>query len=152
MPDLTPEQIAQADDMMLRGNMGIARMIAEHEQLWVLAEGRREALAARDARIAELEAEVKSLREVRGRDEWRLSLIEKDDVIERLRARIAELEAIKDRHYIAVEYWQRDLAEILGIIGLGTHARPISPHECIQQEVLPRLREMAAAITWRPDA
>jgi hypothetical protein len=39
---------------------------------------------------------------------------------------------------------QADLADILRALGLGDHARPYSPHEVVQREVLPALAE-----TWR---
>lgn len=42
----------------------------------------------------------------------------------------------------------RDMDEMLVICGLGQHARPKSPHEVIQSELIPRLREMADATTW----
>lgn len=39
------------------------------------------------------------------------------------------------------EVVQRDVADILDALGLGTHARDASTHEVIQDEVLPALRE-----------
>ena len=43
----------------------------------------------------------------------------------------------------AADVMQDDIAEILRTLGLGDHARPLSPHEVVQQEILPMLREMA---------
>ena len=43
---------------------------------------------------------------------------------------------------------QDDLRQILGIVGLGNHARSASPHEVVQQELIPRLTEMVEAIHW----
>lgn len=40
---------------------------------------------------------------------------------------------------------QDDLAELLRTLDLGDHARPYSPHEVLQAEVLPRIRELLAA-------
>jgi hypothetical protein len=37
-----------------------------------------------------------------------------------------------------------DIADILRALGLPTHARPYSPHEVIQRDVLPRIGELMA--------
>lgn len=44
---------------------------------------------------------------------------------------------------------QDDLIEMLGLVGLGVHARPLSPHQVVQQELIPRLKEMVAAMHWQ---
>lgn len=36
---------------------------------------------------------------------------------------------------------QHDVAEMLRALGLGDHARPASPHDVVQNEILPRLRQ-----------
>lgn len=38
-----------------------------------------------------------------------------------------------------------DLGEILEALGLGNHARPISPHQVVQDEILPAIRRLVAA-------
>lgn len=41
---------------------------------------------------------------------------------------------------------QDDLAAILRLLGLGDHARPQSPHQVVQDEVLPTLRAWRVAL------
>lgn len=41
-----------------------------------------------------------------------------------------------------IELMQNDVAELLRALGLGDHARPISCHDVIQEEILPSLREI----------
>lgn len=45
---------------------------------------------------------------------------------------------------------QDDIAELLRILGLGDHARPCSPHEIVQQEVIPAVRALAAPARREP--
>jgi hypothetical protein len=42
---------------------------------------------------------------------------------------------------------QDDLAAILRELGLGDHARPLSPHQVVQTEVLPMIRAWRMALT-----
>lgn len=58
----------------------------------------------------------------------------------------ADIVAIEDEARADPSELQDDLAEMLRIVGISDHARPISPHEVVQRELLPRLREMAAAL------
>jgi hypothetical protein len=45
-------------------------------------------------------------------------------------------------HHTNSEVAQDDLAEVLQVLGLGDHARPISPHAVVQTEVLPAIRRL----------
>lgn len=52
--------------------------------------------------------------------------------------RVRDLEATVER--LNPGLLQDDLREILDALGLGTHARPKSPHQVFQDEVLPALK------------
>ncbi|MDP8961535.1 MAG: hypothetical protein M3N32_07980 [Actinomycetota bacterium] len=49
-----------------------------------------------------------------------------------------------EEHYSQASIFQDDLAELLNLLGLGTHARPKSPHHVFVDEVLPALRRLVA--------
>jgi hypothetical protein len=52
----------------------------------------------------------------------------------------------RDEHSDAMSLMQDDMHELLRLLGLGDHARPISPHEVMQQEILPRVRIVVGII------
>jgi hypothetical protein len=43
-----------------------------------------------------------------------------------------------------------DLRQILLVLGLGDHARPCSPHEVVQREVLPAIRRLMGVSVHKP--
>lgn len=52
----------------------------------------------------------------------------------------------RDEHSDAMSLMQDDMHELLRLLGLGDYARPISPHEVMQQEILPRVRIVVGII------
>lgn len=42
----------------------------------------------------------------------------------------------------ASELMQDDMIELMEALGISTHARPVSPHRVMQDEILPAVREM----------
>ncbi len=51
----------------------------------------------------------------------------------------------------ALSLAQDDLAAILRAVGLSDAARPYSPHEVVQRDLLPRLRRLASESAGRPE-
>jgi hypothetical protein len=52
----------------------------------------------------------------------------------------------RDEHSDAMSLMQDDMHELLRLLALGDYARPISPHEVMQQEILPRVRIVVGII------
>jgi len=48
------------------------------------------------------------------------------------------------------EVFQDDMHDLLEYLDLGTHARPDSPHEVLQEEILPEIRELRQK-AWKHD-
>jgi hypothetical protein len=76
---------------------------------------------------------------------WRFLRIEFDGAVKAIlalegRPAPERPEAAYDR---ATTLMHDDMVELLNLLKLGDHARPISPHEVMQQEILPRIRELA---------
>ena len=58
---------------------------------------------------------------------------------------VARAEEEKEREQTASQVMQEDLGELLRVLGLGDHARPVSPHEVMANEVIPAARLLMEA-------
>lgn len=80
-----------------------------------------------------------------GQERYARCIDERARLADQLSAAKQQVEEMRERLGTA-EVVQADLAEILRVLDLGDHARPVSPREVVLTEVLPRLRLWRAVL------